>query len=269
MFVRFIVLSFGCLFASFSIADEDCKEISVSSQVDRCVEAARKEADAQLNISYKKLLARFESQQQSDPEQGKALVAMARESQRAWIKLRDTTCPLEATEIEPGMAAHVTTINNCIARMSLERAAYLDTIIADEPGNVVDLNKVFLSGSQRFGDVVARYVSTFGSPCLTVQILAPNGGWRVLSSKRFCSFDGKSFWSGYADAGFEGHVFADDGLHVTLSLTELRPIGEKRLACVIPIQDEQIKELKCAASELGASKVSGRVAERSAGVSGS
>ncbi|WP_232253749.1 lysozyme inhibitor LprI family protein [Pseudomonas glycinae] len=133
MFVRFMALSFGCLFASFAMADDDCKEISVSSQVDRCVEAVRKEADSQLNASYKKLLARFESQQRTDPEQGKALVAMARESQRAWIKLRNTTCPLEATEIEPGMAAHVTTINNCMARMSLERAAYLDTIVTDEP----------------------------------------------------------------------------------------------------------------------------------------
>jgi hypothetical protein len=108
---------------------------------------------------------------------------------------------------------------------------------------------VYLSGSQRFGDVVARYVSTFGSPCLTVQILAPNGGWRVLSFKRFCSFEGKAFWTDYADAGFEDHVFAEDGLHVTLSLTELRGLGEKRLACVIPIQNEQIKELKCGAPE--------------------
>ena len=249
VFVRFIALSFGCLFASLAMAEDDCKEITVSWQVDLCVEAARKEADAQLNASYKKLLARFESQRRSDPEQNKALVAMAREAQRAWIKLRDTTCPLEATEIEPGVAAHVTTINNCMARMSLERAAYLDTIIADEPGNVVDLNKVSSSGYQRFGDVVARYVSTFGSPCLTVQILAPNGGWRVLSSKRFCSFDGKSFWSGYADAGFERYLFADDGLHVTLSLFELRGGGDRSLVCVIPIQNEQIKELKCGAPE--------------------
>jgi uncharacterized protein YecT (DUF1311 family) len=249
MFVRCIALSFGCLFASIAMAKDECKETTVSWQIDLCVEAARKEADAQLNTSYKKLLARFESQQRRDPEQGKALMAMAREAQRAWIKLRDTTCPLEATESEPGVALHVTTINNCMARMSLERAAYLDTIVADEPGNVVDLNKVFLSGSQRFGDVVARYVSTFGSPCLTVQILAPDGGWRVLSSKRFCSFDGKSFWDGYASALFEGHAFAADGLHLTLSLFELRGDGEKRLACVIPIQSEQIKELKCGASE--------------------
>lgn len=249
MFVRCIALSFGCLFASIAMAKDECKETTVSWQIDLCVEAARKEADAQLNASYKKLLARFEFQQRRDPEQGKALMAMAREAQRAWIKLRDNTCPLEATESEPGVELHVTTINNCVARMSLERAAYLDTIVADEPGNVVDLNKVFLSGSQRFGDVAARYVSTFGSPCLTVQILAPNGGWRVLSSKRFCSFDGKSFWDGYASALFEDHAFAADGLHLTLSLFELRGDGEKRLACVIPIQNEQIKELKCGAPE--------------------
>ena len=82
-----------------------------------------------------------------------------------------------------------------------------------------------------------------------MQILAPEGNWRVLASKRFCSFDGKSFRSGYSYAGFEDHVFADDGLHVTLSLTDLRPTGEKRLACVIPIQNEQIRELKCGAPE--------------------
>ncbi|WP_439820318.1 lysozyme inhibitor LprI family protein [Pseudomonas sp. HLG18] len=249
MFVRFIALSFGCLFASFAMADDDCKEISVSSQVDHCVEAARKEADAQLNISYKKLLARFESQQRSDPEQGKTLVAMARESQRAWIKLRDTTCPLEATEIEPGMAAHVTTINNCMARMSLERAAFLDAVVPDDPSEVIDVAKVSSSASQRYGDVVARYVTTFGSPCLNVQILAPKGNWRVLSSKRFCSFNGKSFWDGYASALFEDHAFTADGLQLTLSLFELREEAEKRLACVIPIQNEQIKELRCGAPE--------------------
>jgi hypothetical protein len=74
----------------------------------------------------------------------------------------------------------------------------------------------------------------------------------VLSSERFCSFEGKAFWTDYADAGFEDHAFADDGLHVTLRLTELRGLGEKRLACVIPIKNEQIKELKCGAPEPGA-----------------
>ncbi|WP_242489211.1 hypothetical protein [Pseudomonas sp. TH08] len=111
------------------------------------------------------------------------------------------------------------------------------------------MNKVSRSGAKRYQDVVARYLYSFDNPCLTVQILAPDGNWRVLSSRQFCSFDGKTFWSDYADAGFKDHAFAEDGLHVTLRLTERSAPGEKRLACVIPIQNEQIKELKCGAPE--------------------
>lgn len=251
MFVRFIALSLGLLSASIALAEDNCKVITVSWQYDQCVEADRKSADAKLNASYKLLMTRFESQWKREPEQAKAYMAMARDSQRAWIKLRDTTCPLEAIETETGSKAYTTLTNNCIARMSLERAAYLDAVAPDDPSEVVDIAKVSNSASQRFGDVVARYVTAFGSPCLDVQILAPDGNWRVLSSRRFCSFDGKSFRSGYSYAGFEDHVFADDGLHVTLSLTELRSTGAKRLACVIPIQNEQIKELKCGAPKSG------------------
>jgi uncharacterized protein YecT (DUF1311 family) len=249
MFIRFTVLNLGLLSASYALAEDHCKVITVSWQYDECVEADRKDADARLNASYKKLMGRFESQWKPEPEQGKAYMAMARDSQRAWIKLRDTTCPLEGTDVETGTAAYTTVTNKCIARMSLERAAYLDSIAPDGPSELVDVAKVSGSASQRFGDIVARYVTTFGSPCLNVQILAPEGNWRVLSSKRFCSFDGKTFWADYADARFEDHAFAADGLHVTLSLTELRGAGEKRLTCVIPIQNSQIKALKCGAPE--------------------
>jgi len=140
-------------------------------------------------------------------------------------------------------------ISLCVARISLERAGYLEAIASDRPSDVINISQVSKSASRRFGDVVARYVSIFGNPCLTVQTLAPDGNWRVLSSRQFCTFDGKRFWSDYADAGFEDHAFAEDGLHVTLSLTELRAPGEKRLACVIPIQNAQIQELKCGAPE--------------------
>ena len=210
MFVRCIALSLGLLSASAVLAEDTCKVITVSWQYDECVEADRKSADAKLNSSYKKLMARFESRWKPEPEQGKAYMAMAKDSQRA---------------------------------------AFLDAVVPDGPSEVVDVAKVSSSASQRYGDVVARYVTTFGSPCLNVQILAPKGNWRVLSSKRFCSFNGKSFWDGYASALFEDHAFTSDGLQLTLSLFELREEAEKRLACVIPIQNEQIKELKCGAPE--------------------
>ncbi|KPN88648.1 hypothetical protein AL066_29380 [Pseudomonas nunensis] len=237
----------GLLATSVVFSEEDCKVITASAQVDKCAAIARKTADEKLNTSYKKLLVRLESQQKADPEQGKAFMALAKDAQRAWIKLRDTNCPLEATNIESGVAAHTTTINNCITRMSQERSAYLDGIVTDGSGDEINFTKVSSAGISRFGDVVSRYVNILGSPCLNVQILAPDGGWRVLSSARFCSFDGKSFWDGYADAGFDGYVFAADGLHLTLSLTELRGNGEEHRECVIPIQGSAIKELKCSA----------------------
>ncbi|WP_458378815.1 lysozyme inhibitor LprI family protein [Pseudomonas chlororaphis] len=66
-----------------------------------------------------------------DPAQGEKFIAKLKESQRSWIKLRDTDCPLEAFEIEVGKPAYETTISNCIARMSLERSVYLDKILPD------------------------------------------------------------------------------------------------------------------------------------------
>jgi len=134
MFSHCALLLLGLMPISNALAGDDCKEITVSAQVDQCAEIARKAADVKLNAAYKRLLARFESQQYANLEQGKVFMAMARDSQRAWIKLRDTNCPLEATDIEPGAAAHVTTINNCIARMSQERSDYLDSIVRDISG---------------------------------------------------------------------------------------------------------------------------------------
>jgi uncharacterized protein YecT (DUF1311 family) len=137
MFSHFSLLLLGLMSISNALAEDGCKEIADSTQVDQCAEIARQAADVRLNDAYKKLLARFESQQYANPGQGKVFMAMARDSQRAWIKLRDTNCPLEATDIEPGTAAHVTTINNCIARMSLERSDYLDSIVRDISGGSV------------------------------------------------------------------------------------------------------------------------------------
>lgn len=125
------LLVLGVLIAANCQAEDVCKEVTQGVSVYRCSESKRKAADVQLNVSYKKLMARFESQQRVNPEQGKIFMAMARDSQRAWLKLRDTNCPLEVTDIEPEAEASFTTINFCIARMSTERAAYLDGIVRD------------------------------------------------------------------------------------------------------------------------------------------
>ncbi|MHA3734294.1 lysozyme inhibitor LprI family protein [Pseudomonas sp. Eth.TT006] len=109
-------------------AQDDCSHVTSSPEMVPCSEAAKSAADAQLNVSYKQLMARLESDYRTNPALGAEYVAKVKESQRAWLKLRDANCPLEAFEIETGMPAHVVAVNSCIARMSRERSAYLDKI---------------------------------------------------------------------------------------------------------------------------------------------
>ena len=109
-------------------AQDDCSHVTSSLEMVPCSEAAKKAADAQLNVSYKQLMARLESDYRADPALSAEYAAKVKESQRAWLKLRDANCPLEAFEIEAGMPAHVFAVNSCIARMSRERSTYLDSI---------------------------------------------------------------------------------------------------------------------------------------------
>jgi uncharacterized protein YecT (DUF1311 family) len=113
---------------SAAYAQDDCSHVTSSLEMVPCSEAAKKAADAQLNVSYKQLMARLESDYRADPALSAEYAAKIKESQRAWLKLRDANCPLEAFEIEAGMPAHVFAVNSCIARMSRERSAYLDSI---------------------------------------------------------------------------------------------------------------------------------------------
>lgn len=126
-----ILGAFALLPVSVAFAQDDCSEISSSSQVVPCSEAAKNSADSQLNTSYHQLMARLESQYSVDPKLGAEYSAQVKESQRAWIKLRDTNCAVEAFEIEVGKPAYVAVVNNCIAKMSRERSAYLDGIAPD------------------------------------------------------------------------------------------------------------------------------------------
>lgn len=132
--LSWILGAFALLPASAAFAQDECREITSSLQVVPCSEAAKKTADSQLNTSYHQLMARLESQYLADPKLGEEYSATVKESQRAWIKLRDTNCAVEAFEIEAGKPTYVGVVNNCIASMSQERSAYLDKIAPDAAG---------------------------------------------------------------------------------------------------------------------------------------
>lgn len=117
--------------ASIAFAQDECAEIATGQQVDKCSDVSKVAADSLLNTSYHQLMARLETQYQAEPDTGTAYMVKVKEAQRAWIKLRDASCPLEAFEVKPGTSAYVTTVNNCVARMSRGRSVYLDNIAPD------------------------------------------------------------------------------------------------------------------------------------------
>lgn len=107
----------------------DCEHISVSEQIDRCARQDKDRADAALNQSYQALLVRVHNLYPSSLLQEQEYLGKLKNAQRAWIKYRDSTCVLEAFEVEPGKPAHVTLINRCVTRLSNERTRYLDQLL--------------------------------------------------------------------------------------------------------------------------------------------
>jgi hypothetical protein len=99
--------------------------------------------------------------------------------------------------------------------------------------------------SGRSGGVLVRYIKTFENECLAIEIIKTQGGVRVLDGENICSFQGKLFSTGFADAGFQDITFEEDGIHLILSITPLEPIGEQLRKCLIPIEIGKIGSLAC------------------------
>jgi uncharacterized protein YecT (DUF1311 family) len=133
----FVLVLFGVLVCGLpplgadALAQDACVDVATNSQGERCSVSAKTAADAQLNTSYQELMVRLEGGYQTDPVLAAEHKAKVQEAQRAWIKLRDTDCQIDALEVEPGSSAHVTAVNNCIAAMSHERSVFLDNIASD------------------------------------------------------------------------------------------------------------------------------------------
>jgi uncharacterized protein YecT (DUF1311 family) len=109
-------------------ADNECINASISQQIFECSKKAQALADLNLNEQYQKLLQRIKNQYTADKKTGDDYIQKIKQSQRAWISLRDTNCAIEIHEIEIGTQASETTKNNCLARESLQRIDFINKI---------------------------------------------------------------------------------------------------------------------------------------------
>lgn len=102
--------------------------------------------------------------------------------------------------------------------------------------------------SGRIKGTLVRYIKTFEDDCLEVEVMNAGAKLSVLSSMHLCSFEGKSFSTGFAYAGFQDITFEKDGIHLTLSITPLEPTGEEVRECVIPIAEGNMSDLQCSSA---------------------
>jgi uncharacterized protein YecT (DUF1311 family) len=125
------LLLFFALPALSDTVRNPCERIEASQQVAQCAAYKKDQSDKLLNLSYKATLDRIRRQYGKAPSSADQYISLLRGAQREWIKLRDANCKLEAFEINEAAEAYQVTINNCISRMSDDRALYLNNIAPD------------------------------------------------------------------------------------------------------------------------------------------
>lgn len=106
-------------------------------------------------------------------------------------------------------------------------------------------NTIYEAHSRRIGDVVARYIKTHDDPCLTIEVLDPDKKWIILSRKKICSINGKSFIDQVTYSDFEKITFSDKGISSSLLVFPLLPAARERYDCLIPIKGSKIGALAC------------------------
>jgi uncharacterized protein YecT (DUF1311 family) len=119
---------FTLFYSTFSIGADVCSNVSSSDQVFLCSEYKKNLADNYLNGQYTGLRDKIKSEYINDNSLKNEFLNNIKESQRNWIKFRDSNCKLYALQIEHNSQAHQTTINECIAKMSELRGKELAEI---------------------------------------------------------------------------------------------------------------------------------------------
>lgn len=119
-------------FPVFSHVIEDpCERIEASPQVAKCARYKKEQSDLRLNVSYRETLGRIKYQYANAPSLAEQYIFLLRRAQREWVELRDADCKLEAFQIEESAEAYQVTIDNCISRLSDDRASYLNRVAVD------------------------------------------------------------------------------------------------------------------------------------------
>jgi uncharacterized protein YecT (DUF1311 family) len=112
--------------ASSSSLEECLSKEVLSGGGYECSKFRLKNSDYKMNRIYSGLITAIGLEYRPDPELGKKLVTHIKNSQRAWLVVRDENCLVEAFVIDPAKQAYEEIRNNCLARETESRSDYLE-----------------------------------------------------------------------------------------------------------------------------------------------
>lgn len=129
----FIISASACVAEPTNIKSStdklDCTTISISPQLDECIDKQMLSSNARLLAEMGHFEKRAKLVYAPDPALGKELIDKVRNAQDAWLSFREKNCSVEAFEIQVGTPAYITTVNNCIILMNAERIKVLKKLL--------------------------------------------------------------------------------------------------------------------------------------------
>jgi len=118
-------------FTTTTHAVEDCSKKTSDPEVFTCAENNRVVAEKQLNSAYADAKKRIDVAFSQDADIKKQYLAVFLESQRSWLKYRDTQCQLVAHIADKKSNPYQVFTNDCIAKLDEERTKQLKEIPYD------------------------------------------------------------------------------------------------------------------------------------------
>ncbi|MHA3539631.1 lysozyme inhibitor LprI family protein [Yersinia enterocolitica] len=103
----------------------DCKNAATQQDMNQCANSDYKKADAELNRTYKDLLAKTTVAQRP----------LLKSAQLTWIKYRDADCTFQSSATEGG-SVHPMIISACLTHKTEERTTQLESFLNCSEGDL-------------------------------------------------------------------------------------------------------------------------------------
>lgn len=122
-----------CTFIPFPLAAQDktnCKDPRTQTEMNICAGLDYKAADAELNITYRKVISLMKEMDADLPPELKGAEKTLREAQRAWIPYRDKACEAHGF-LARGGSMESMLVGHCLADLTRRRIKELKALFHD------------------------------------------------------------------------------------------------------------------------------------------